>query len=1221
MKAHTVGTVDYYGHHSAQSAPESFEGLFAEAGSAPADWIRTIQGLLVHADETERYGITLNKNAFREELLRDVPRILGKIREIDPSPFGMKRPEESRMATICRTYALLFASIARSRGEAVRLRAGYSNYLGGPMKWADHWIAELWVPAESRWVRVDPSLDETIGKSYGTGFGPVDVPAKAFTYAASAWKLCRERPKVREQYGFAAHWSGWDSLKATLLKDFEATNLVETLPWDLFGSLAAARGDRLSDAQFAALDRIADALESNDYEAIEELWLRSPHGRETRAMVALLSGGARKEERDSRKTAVSGITRLMRLSGMTAGTGVPAASSRPKKNADSPGERLSVRGARAHNLKGVDADFGKAELTVITGPSGSGKSSLAFDVLYAACRRDYWDCFGADFTVQKPARVEADSVAGTRPAVAVDQRAPGANSRSTVATVTGAADDIRLLYALASEYRCPICGRPMEGDPVGEVAKNITLLIKSGYRVSIGPTSGEEKTLIAGATPDIVERTVREALDGGDGIAEIGVKGESGTETIRIGRPGLCANCGLSFRPRAHALFDPDRYDGACTECGGTGSTLSVDPEKIVTDPSASLLDGASPWWGTLRGGGDSANWMRGEVFALAERHGIDLELPWKRLPAAFRKEALYGTDGKAVKWEYRSASRGRAGTIERPILGAVGNILRLFRTSTSETSRQFLKSFMSETPCPTCGGERLCPEARSAVLAGLRYPEAISASVSALRAWVAPLVGAWGEAEALSGRLEILEDLGLGYLSLDRKSTDISGGEAQRLKLASRLVGGKSGILFFVDEPSRGLHPSERENLFASIARLARQSEGVIAVEHAPEILAYADRAIMIGPGAGTSGGTVVFDGKPAEMPRIGKPAGLSIGTEGARGNGDAIEITGARLHTLKNVSARFPLDGFTVVTGPSGSGKSSLLLGTLVPALESLVEGKRTAAGPYDAIEGWKTVGRIVSDDQDAAARSCRSTPATYSGILDALRDAYAEEREAKRAKLGRDAFSFNTPAGRCPRCKGLGRVANDGLEALNEWTVCEECGGTRFARSSLSVSVNGRTIAESLALSVDEAADAFAEMPGVAIRARALSRAGLGYLRLDQGMDTLSGGESRRVKLASALAEASSGKRPRKTLFVLDEPGAGLHESDQARLVEFIRDLIDEGHAVAAISHDISIMAAADWIVELGPGGGPEGGSLVAQGTPGDLAAARVGLTGKCLAGYAE
>lgn len=1211
--------------HSPFSDPGSRGAFLATAGSTPADWTRSLQSCLVHAAEGERYGLKIRRESFREELLRKVSDVLDRLAGLDSRPLSEPRSPEARLVTLCRTASLLFVAAARQAGRAARARSGYASYFGGPYKWADHWIAELWDDAALRWRRVDPLLDPVLVAAYRVDFDPFDVPDGAFLDAADAWLDCRAGKRDEDQFGFSDHWKGLDSLKSALLRDFDSLNRAELLPWDAFGELMAAKGSALSETDLAELDAVASALEAGDQEALEGLWREGRHGRQTRAALSLLDAAAsgrplaspRPSDAEELGVAAAAADAPRDGSG-TAGQGDAVAGSAAGGAGgaeEASGSRsIRVRGARAHNLKGIDVDFPRGKLTVVTGRSGSGKSSLVFDVLYAACRREYWDCFGADGRSPRPPRAEADSVDGARPAAAVDQRPPAASSRSSVATMTGAAEDLRRLFADLSRYGCPSCGRGMDPAPPRKAAEAAAALLeRGGLEIRAGAADGP--VITAGS----LEEAAAEAYRRGNGF--LALVPASGPARL-LARGHACPYCGLAFRPRSPALYDAARWEGACPDCLGAGSSLQVDPDLVVTRPDLSLLDGASPWWGRLRDGGKNANWIKGEILALAKARGVDLELPWRDLDAGFRREALHGTGAEKVRWEYRMAARGREGVIERPVEGAVGGILRLFRSTASEKGRAYLRSFMSEKPCPACGGEKACPEARSSYLAGLRYPEALAARADALRSWAAGLARTSGEAAALEKKLAALVDVGLGYLEQSRSSAALSGGEAQRVKLASKMGGRHPGVYYVLDEPTRGLHPAERGPLLAAVALTARLGEGAAVIEHAPEALAAADLVVEVGPGSGAEGGRIAAAGRPDEIRARGgcltaQLLSGALAVPPAEGAGKArpeVTLLGARLHNLKGDSASFPLGAFTAVSGPSGSGKSSLVSGTLEPALQALVHRRQAAAGPFDAVEGWEAVGAVVGSDQDAAARSARSTVATYVGLSDGLRDLYAASPQARSGGLAKDAFSFNTAEGRCPACKGLGRLPPPGLEALDILVDCDECGGSRFARNSAAVRVDGRTLPESLALTAAAAAEAFRSAPAVAGKAAALVRVGLGYLALDRGMDTLSGGEARRAKLASALASRRKG-----TLFVLDEPGAGLHAVDLLDLLAFIRSLTAEGHTVVAVTHDLPLIAGADRLVELGPEGGPGGGRVVAQGTPAAAAARAATPTGRCLASY--
>ncbi len=942
---------------------------------------------------------------------------------------------------------------------------------------------------------------------------------------------------------------------------------------------------------------------------------------------------------------------------------------------------IIIRGAQQHNLKHLDVRIPRNSLVVLTGVSGSGKSSLAFDTIYAEGQRRYVESlssYARQFLgqMEKP---RVDFIGGLSPAIAIEQKAVSKNPRSTVGTVTEVLDYLRVLFARVGEAHCPTCGRPVHAQSAQQIADQIAALPAGTRFQLLAPVVQKrkgthadvlEQARLAGYTRArvdgvpvelsasiklaktkshtvelIVDRlelpeapgadfhtrlldSVETALRAAEGVLVVDVVGG---EELLFSEQHACAHCGISFPELTPALFSFNSPAGMCPECNGLGTQLEVDPALILHDPTLSLLDGALRWYGELRK--KQRSWTLRELEAIARHYGVSLETPWQELPEEFRHTLLYGSGKERINFKYEG-DRDNAtwsGEMQRPFEGIVACIRRRFRQTKSEYTQRWYLSFMSEQPCPACQGARLRPEARGVTVGGLTLLEVGRMTIDAAHAWIASLGGTFdteqleiaGEVlKEIRDRLQFMLNVGLHYLTLERPAPSLSGGEGQRIRLASQIGCGLVGVLYILDEPSIGLHARDNRALLDTLLRLRDMGNTVLVVEHDEETMRHADWIVDLGPGAGLLGGEVVAAGTPQQI--IENPRSLTgrylsgqlavVSPNGGRRtprNGSLV-LRGATLHNLKNVTARFPLGVLTCVTGVSGSGKSSLVAETLYPALARTLNRAETRPGPYERLEGLEYLDKVIDITQDPIGRTPRSNPATYVGVFDEIRRVFAATPEAKMRGYGSGRFSFNAKGGRCEACRGHGQRRIEMHFLADVWVTCKECQGTRYNRETLQIRYKGKNIAEVLDMDVQEALEFFAAHPKIARQLQTLHEVGLDYVRLGQAATTLSGGEAQRVKLAKELSRVATGR----TVYILDEPTTGLHFADIQKLLDVLHRLTAAGNTVIVIEHNLDVIKTADWVIDLGPEGGEAGGYIIAEGAPEAVAQVEASYTGQFL-----
>ena len=935
-------------------------------------------------------------------------------------------------------------------------------------------------------------------------------------------------------------------------------------------------------------------------------------------------------------------------------------------------ELIIVRGAREHNLKNIDVEIPRDQLVVVTGLSGSGKSSLAFDTIYAEGQRRYVESLSAyarQFLgiMEKP---DVDVIEGLSPAISIEQKTTGRNPRSTVGTVTEIYDYLRLLWARVGVPHCPTCGQPVRRQSATQIVDQVLALPENARIEVLAPLirgrKGEFRELfeetrkkgfvrvrVDGETYDlekpprlnryenhtisaVVDRlvvraedrsrladSIETALSIGSGVVEIAEHGAQ--ETLHVfSERYACTNCGTSMPELEPRQFSFNSPYGACDACGGLGTRKEPTEDLVVGDPIISLLEGVILPWGEPTG-----HLRRSIIPGLAEHYGFDPKRAWGELPAKVREGILHGSGGRKIKFPYRAG--GAAGTYSEPWEGVLGNVMRRYEETTSDSVREQLDAFMTTQPCRTCGGSRLKKESLAVTVGGRSLGAVVDLSVSESLSFFDSIAGSTSLPQEIAGpilkevreRLRFLVNVGLEYLTLGRSAETLSGGEAQRIRLATQIGSRLVGVLYILDEPSIGLHQRDNERLLGTLKELRDLGNTVLVVEHDRDTIEAADWVIDLGPGAGRHGGEIVAVGDyqtvlksknsltaqylrgEREIPRPKQRRPRTPGRE--------IVVRNARQHNLRGIDVAFPLGTFTAVTGVSGSGKSTLVNDILYEALARHFYRARVVPGAHTRIDGLEQIDKVVDIDQSPIGRTPRSNPATYTGLFTPIRSLFAELPESKIRGYAPGRFSFNVKGGRCESCQGDGLIKIEMHFLPDVYVPCDVCRGKRYNRETLEVFYRGRTIADVLEMTVDEALEFFDAVPSIKQKLQTLSDVGLGYIHLGQSATTLSGGEAQRVKLATELSRRDTGS----TLYILDEPTTGLHFEDVRMLLEVLHRLVDRGNTVVVIEHNLEVIKTADWLIDLGPEGGNGGGALVAEGTPEEVAANPVSHTGRFLA----
>jgi excinuclease ABC subunit A len=982
--------------------------------------------------------------------------------------------------------------------------------------------------------------------------------------------------------------------------------------------------------------------------------------------------------------------------------------------------QIVVSGAREHNLKDISLTLPRDALVVITGLSGSGKSSLAFDTIYAEGQRRYVESLSAyarQFLGQMD-KPDVDSIEGLSPAISIDQKTTSRNPRSTVGTVTEIYDYLRLLWARVGKPHCPICGRPIVGQSAEQIIDQVMELAEGTRFMVLAPVvrgrKGEYGKLLEELRADgfarvkiddrvrmleesivldkrykhdisvVVDRlvmrhdvrkrladSIETAVALADGLVEVeivgsgrsasavagsgvddeagdggtGAKGAKGAKGPRAAaaqivpgetpEPGTlftfserfaCPEHGPSLVELEPRIFSFNSPHGACERCTGLGSQMEIDPELVVPDPSLSIAEGAlAPW------ANSASNYYEQMTEAIAELYDVDLDAPWEDLSDEQRDVFLFGTNGEPVQVTYRNRF-GRQRSYASRFEGIVKNLERRYRETDSEWTREKIEEYMSLRACPVCGGARLRAESRAVLVAGTRIEDFCALSARRALEWLQEVELSETDRHVarlilreISERLRFLENVGIGYLSMDRAAATLSGGEAQRIRLATQIGSSLVGVLYILDEPSIGLHQRDNSKLIATLEKLRDLGNTVIVVEHDEQTMRAADHLVDLGPGAGEHGGRIVAQGTAVEVQRVKESltGQFLAGTrtieppKRRRTPSGYIEILGASEHNLRDIDVHVPLGVLTCVTGVSGSGKSTLVNDVLYKAVANRLHRARKRPGAHRAIHGLDQLDKIIAVDQSPIGRTPRSNPATYTGLFDVIRDLFAKTQEARARGYKPGRFSFNVKGGRCEVCRGDGQIKIEMHFLPDVYVPCEQCHGKRYNRETLEVRFKGKNIAEVLEMPVEEALTFFEHIPKVRRRLETLNAVGLGYVRLGQPATTLSGGEAQRVKLATELSKIATGR----TLYVLDEPTTGLHFADVQRLLAVLQRLVDAGNSVVVIEHNLDVIKSADRLIDMGPEGGEEGGMAIAVGTPEEVAAEPASHTGHFLAELLE
>jgi excinuclease ABC subunit A len=933
-----------------------------------------------------------------------------------------------------------------------------------------------------------------------------------------------------------------------------------------------------------------------------------------------------------------------------------------------PQDVIRVSGAREHNLKDLHLELPRNALVVITGLSGSGKSSLAFDTIYAEGQRRYVESLSAyarQFLGQMD-KPDVDSIEGLSPAISIDQKTTSRNPRSTVGTVTEIYDYLRLLWARIGHPHCHNCGRPIAAQSAEQIIDQVMTLDEGTRFMVLAPVvrgrkgeygklfeelraegftrvkvDGELRRLeekieldkkfkhdIAVVVDRLVMRhdlrkrladSIETAVGHADGMVEI-EDAESG-EVRTFSERFACLHCGTSMPELEPRMFSFNSPHGACQRCTGLGSQMEIDPELVVPDPSLSLAEGAILPWST-----SASNYYDQMTQAIAERYEIDLDTAWEELGEEAQDCFLFGTNGDRIYVSYRNRY-GRRRSYTTSFEGIVPNLERRYKETDSDYVREKIEEYMSVVPCPDCKGARLRPESLAVKVGDLGIHEVTHMSARRAIGWFEGLEMTDTERQIarlilreIDERLRFLDNVGVGYLSLERAAATLSGGEAQRIRLATQIGSSLVGVLYILDEPSIGLHQRDNKRLIGTLERLRDLGNTVIVVEHDEGTMLAADHLVDLGPGAGEHGGRLVAQGTPREVMRVkdsatgqflSGPRAIEVPKKRRRPSG-WIEIEKAAQHNLKDVNARFPLGVFCAVTGVSGSGKSTLVNEILHKAVANKLHRAKKRPGAHRRVTGLDQIDKIINIDQSPIGRTPRSNPATYIGLFDSIRDLYSKTQEARARGYKPGRFSFNVKGGRCEVCRGDGQIKIEMHFLPDVYVPCEQCGGRRYNRETLEVRFKGKTIADVLGMPVEEALEFFKHIPKIKRKLQALHDVGLDYIRLGQPATTLSGGEAQRVKLASELSKVATGR----TLYILDEPTTGLHFADVQRLLEMLDRLVESGNTVVVIEHNLDVVKTADHIIDLGPEGGEEGGRLVAEGTPEKVASKAGSYTGQFL-----
>ncbi|WP_027398752.1 excinuclease ABC subunit UvrA [Anaerovorax odorimutans] len=936
-------------------------------------------------------------------------------------------------------------------------------------------------------------------------------------------------------------------------------------------------------------------------------------------------------------------------------------------------KNIYVKGANEHNLKNIDINIPRDKMVVITGLSGSGKSSLAFDTIYAEGQRRYVESLSAyarQFLgqMEKP---EVEYIEGLSPAISIDQKTTSKNPRSTVGTVTEIHDYLRLMYARIGKPHCPICGKEINSQSIDQIVDRIFELPEGSKLIILAPVIRERK----GQHEKIIERIKKEgftraridgelvqieeeeinlekthkhtieivvdrivlksdsqsrltesvelALNHGDGLVVVHLQGED--RDILFSTKFACPDHGISIEELEPRTFSFNSPFGACPVCNGLGFIQKIDPDLIITDKNKSIIDGAL---GNIFASMEFSGFYRQMIDALAKDHNVDLNIPYKDLPEKFKKELLYGTGKRHLQYYYESRNNGSKSYRDHPFEGVINNLERRYMETSSEYIKEKMQQYMSLIPCDACHGKRLKPEVLAVTVADKNIAELSDLPIRDALNFIENMTLSSKDSKIahqilkeIKDRLTFLIDVGLDYLTLSRSAGTLSGGESQRIRLATQIGSSLVGVLYILDEPSIGLHQKDNEKLLKTLRNLTDIGNTLIVVEHDEDTMYAADHIIDIGPGAGVHGGEVIAEGdveaiKACKNSITGQyltgEKRIEVPKARREGNGKAVKVIGASENNLKNIDVTFPLGKFICVTGVSGSGKSSLVNEILYKSLSSEINRSKNKPGKHKSILGIENIDKIINIDQSPIGRTPRSNPATYTGVFTPIRDLFSQLPESKMRGYNKGRFSFNVKGGRCEACSGDGILKIEMHFLPDVYVPCEVCKGRRYNRETLEVKYKNKSIYDVLDMNVSEALAFFENIPSISRQLETLEEVGLGYIKLGQPSTQLSGGEAQRIKLASELSKRSTGK----TMYILDEPTTGLHFADVDKLIQVLNRLVDAGNTVVVIEHNLDVIKTADYLIDLGPDGGNRGGEIVGIGTPEEIAKNMKSYTGEFL-----
>ncbi|MFP4255817.1 MAG: excinuclease ABC subunit UvrA [Desulfobacterales bacterium] len=933
-------------------------------------------------------------------------------------------------------------------------------------------------------------------------------------------------------------------------------------------------------------------------------------------------------------------------------------------------DKIIIRGARQHNLKNIDVELPRNKLIVVTGLSGSGKSTLAFDTLYAEGQRRYVESLStyARQFLERMEKPDVDHIQGLSPAIAIEQQRVSHNPRSTVGTVTEIYDYLRLLFARAGTPHCYSCGRPISSQSIDQIVDRVMAMPEGTRIIILAPLvtgqKGTHERLLAWLKKEgfarvkvdggirelesvgklaktrrhtikvvvdrlVVKESIRNrladslelALSHSEGFAEVEFADQKEADPLLFSEKAACVHCGISYPELTPASFSFNSPQGACQKCDGLGTTMEIDPELVIADPGLSLREGAVRPWAN-RNSVQFAEFLD----ALTRHYGVDIYTPYRDLPGEFCRVLLYGSGDEEIPF---SMSRGsRRVDFTRPFEGVIPNLRRRYMETDSSASREDIRQYMNFKPCPECGGSRLNQISRSVRVNAITLPELTALSVESAQVFFSTLELEGKKAQIaerilreIRDRLGFLQNVGLSYLTLDRSAGTLSGGEGQRIRLATQIGSRLTGVLYVLDEPSIGLHQRDNRRLLQTLYQLRDLGNTVLVVEHDEETIRSADYVVDMGPEAGVKGGYLVFAGQPEKIEKardsltgqyLSGRKRIEIPDSRRAAGEERFVIKGAGQNNLKNIDVSFPLGCFVCLTGVSGSGKSTLVIETLYRVLARRIYKSVTPPGKYDSVEGWQYVDKVININQSPIGRTPRSNPGTYTGVFSFIRELFARTPEARMRGYKPGRFSFNIRGGRCEACSGDGIIKIEMHFLPDIFVHCDVCQGKRYNRETLEIRYKGKNIAEVLDMTVNQAMQFFRNIGHIKTKLQTLADVGLGYIKLGQPATTLSGGEAQRVKLSRELARRDTGR----TVYILDEPTTGLHMEDIKRLLSVLNRLVEAGNTVIVIEHNLDVIKYADHIIDLGPEGGDEGGYVVAEGTPEKVAAEPGSYTGRFL-----